>query len=68
MNTPLPSIMLAVRQHSPDGKLVLEKLPVPQPGPGEVLVRMAASPINFSDLALLRGGVYESQLPLYPRT
>lgn len=29
---------------------------VPQPGPGEVLVKMYASPINPSDLAFLAGG------------
>jgi len=66
MKTTLPSIMLAVRQHSPDGELVLEKLPVPQPGPGEVLVRMAASPINPSDLALLKGGYLNRSYPFTP--
>lgn len=31
-------------------------IPVPQPGTGEVLVKMHASPINPSDLAFLAGG------------
>lgn len=31
-------------------------IPVPQPGAGEVLVKMHASPINPSDLAFLSGG------------
>ncbi|KAF0236285.1 MAG: hypothetical protein FD181_2856 [Prolixibacteraceae bacterium] len=31
-------------------------IPVPKPGPGEVLVKMYASPINPSDLAFLAGG------------
>jgi len=66
MKTPLPSIMHAVRQHSPDGKLVVETLPIPQPGAGEVLVRMAASPINPSDLALLRGGYMNRSYPFTP--
>ena len=66
MKTPLPLIMLAVRQHSPDGKLVVETIPIPQPGPGEVLVRMAASPINPSDLALLKGGYLNRNYPFTP--
>lgn len=66
MKSPLPSIMLAVRQHSPDGKLELETIPVPQPGHGEVLVRMAASPINPSDLALLKGGYLNRDYPFTP--
>jgi NADPH:quinone reductase-like Zn-dependent oxidoreductase len=47
--------------------LSLEERPVPQPGLGEVLVRMAASPINPSDLASLQG-LYGEQnaLPVVP--
>jgi NADPH2:quinone reductase len=66
MKIPLPLSMFAVRQHSPDGKLVVETIPVPQPGPGEVLVRMAASPINPSDLALLKGGYLNRNYPFTP--
>lgn len=66
MKIPLPLNMLAVRQHSPDGKLVVETIPVPHPGPGEVLVRMAASPINPSDLALLKGGYMNRSYPFTP--
>ena len=36
--------------------LFLESVEVPQPGPGEVLVRVEASPINPSDLGLLLAG------------
>jgi len=39
-------------------------IPVPQPGKGEVLIKMAFSPINPSDLAFLKGG-YGIQKP-YP--
>jgi len=47
--------------------LTLEERPTPHPGKGEVLVRMAASPINPSDLAALQGlyGVKKA-LPLIP--
>lgn len=66
MKIQVPRNMLAVRQHSPDGKPVVETIPVPQPGRGEVLVRMAASPINPSDLALLRGGYLNRNYPFTP--
>lgn len=58
--------MTAVRQHEPGGPLVTETVPVPQPGRGEVLVRMASSPINFSDLAVLREGIPEMVYPATP--
>lgn len=40
-----------------DGRLIvsLQEVPVPEPGPGEVLVRIEAAPINPSDLGLLFG-------------
>lgn len=43
--------MLAIRMHhygTPD-VLVPEDLPIPEPGPGEALVRVSASGVNFSD-------------------
>ena len=36
-------------------ELSLASLPVPEPGPDEVVVRVEASPINPSDLGLLVG-------------
>ncbi|MEE4659674.1 MAG: zinc-binding dehydrogenase [Halieaceae bacterium] len=36
-------------------QLSLEEVPVPQPGPDEVLVKVEAAPVNPSDLALLLG-------------
>jgi NADPH:quinone reductase-like Zn-dependent oxidoreductase len=46
--------------------LTVEDLPTPEPGPGQVLVRMLARPINPSDLFTIRGqyGV----LPKLPAT
>lgn len=35
--------------------LTLKEIPVPNPGPGEVLLKMAASPVNPSDLSTLKG-------------
>jgi NADPH:quinone reductase-like Zn-dependent oxidoreductase len=46
---------------------VLTELPVPEPGPGEVLVRMLASSVNGFDLGVLGGylkGVYEYEFPV----
>lgn len=37
-------------------ELSLQRAPVPQPGPDEVLIRVEASPLNPSDLGLLFGG------------
>lgn len=39
----------------PSDVLKLREVPVPRPGPGQVRVRMIASPINPSDLLLIRG-------------
>jgi len=62
----VPRTMRAVRQMEAGGKLVIETVPVPQPGPGEVLIRMAASPINPSDLASLKGGYLSHHHPFTP--
>ena len=47
--------MNAVRQHAPGGELIVEKMEMPRPGPGEVLVKMEAAPVNFSDLSFIDG-------------
>ncbi len=49
-----PETMRALILTKPDA-LELQTIPVPKPGPGEVLVRMAASPINPSDLMTVKG-------------
>jgi len=53
----IPEQMTAVVLDSYTGVdgLRVEKRAVPKPGPGEVLVKIAASPINPSDLAFLVG-------------
>jgi NADPH:quinone reductase len=67
----IPTTMRALVLHSYDigsyTSLTLEERALPQPSKGEVLVRMAASPINPSDLASLQGlyGVQKA-LPLVP--
>jgi NADPH2:quinone reductase len=59
--------MLAIRVHEPGGHeaLRVEKLPVPEPGAGEALVRVAASGVNFID-TYHRTGLYRIQTPFTP--
>lgn len=60
-------MMQAVVLEEEGGPLVLRQRPVPQPGRNEVLVKMAASPINPSDLGYLRGmGETKRPLPAVP--
>lgn len=58
MQADLPETMLAVRIREPGGPEVLEpvRMPVPRPGPGEVLIRVAAAGVNRPDVLQRRGG------------
>ncbi|WAJ43519.1 zinc-binding dehydrogenase [Mycobacterium sp. Aquia_216] len=59
MTTGVPAEALELRSLlTSDGtlELSLHEVPVPTPGPNEVLVRLEASPINPSDLGLLIAG------------
>jgi len=68
MNHSIPSTMHAVQLDEPNGKLTLREIPVPRPQTGQVLIRMAAAPINPSDLGSLSGLSYsgERQFPFTP--
>jgi NADPH2:quinone reductase len=62
----IPDSMRAVQLTAYDGKpesIGVVEMPVPRPGPGEVLVRVFASPINPSDLMFIRG-LYGFKKPL----
>jgi NADPH:quinone reductase-like Zn-dependent oxidoreductase len=64
--TSTPTTMRAVQLRAYDGKaesIAVAELPMPRPGPGQVLVRVAASPINPSDLMFIRG-LYGFKKPL----
>ena len=56
MSDKIPQKMKAILLSEGGAPLKLENIPTPKPGPGEVLVKMYASPINPSDLAFLAGG------------
>lgn len=58
MNTSRPGTSLEIRslvKASGELELSLITVPVPEPGPDEVLIRIEATPINPSDLGLLFG-------------
>jgi threonine dehydrogenase-like Zn-dependent dehydrogenase len=52
------SEMLAVRAHADTDHLVIEHIPVPEPGPDEVLVRVAAAGLAPGMLNLLAAGAF----------
>ena len=69
METQMPEQMTAVILEAYEGAkaLRLVQRPVPQPGPNEVLIKVAASPINPSDLMFLQGRYgFQKSLPTVP--
>jgi NADPH2:quinone reductase len=60
------ALMNAIRLHGHGGPEVLtyEKVPVPQPAAGEVVIRTRATGVNFADVIRRRGGTYAVQTPL----
>jgi D-arabinose 1-dehydrogenase-like Zn-dependent alcohol dehydrogenase len=58
-----PSTMRAERFYADTKKVVLEDVPIPDPGPGEVLVKVAFCGICHSDLSLING-TFPAQLPV----
>lgn len=58
MTTTIPETMLAIDPEAPGGPEVLVpvKRPVPKPGPGEVLIRVAAAGVNRPDVLQRKGG------------
>jgi NADPH2:quinone reductase len=59
--------MRAIQIHETGGPEVLKlaELPIPQPGPGQVLIRVEAVGVNFIEV-YFRKGVYKAALPLTP--
>ena len=63
----IPKKMRALEIRAYDGQLHLVEKPVPKPGQGEVLVQIAASPVNPSDLKFMVGGYgVKKSLPVVP--
>jgi NADPH:quinone reductase len=59
--------MKAIQIHSVGGPDVLQlaELAIPEPGPGQVLIRIEAVGVNFIEI-YFRKGVYKATLPLTP--
>jgi NADPH:quinone reductase len=59
--------MKAIQIHSTGGPEALQhvELPIPEPGPGQVLVRIEAVGVNFIEI-YFRKGVYKTAFPMIP--
>ncbi|GLY29518.1 NADP-dependent oxidoreductase [Kineosporia sp. NBRC 101731] len=60
---------LVATGYGPPEQLSIAELPVPQPGPGQVLVKVAASSLNPTDAIVVRGGfreLVELEFPYVP--
>jgi NADPH2:quinone reductase len=59
--------MKAIQIHQIGGPevLTLAELPIPAPGPGQVLIKIAAAGVNFIEI-YFREGRYKAPLPLVP--
>ena len=54
---------VVARELGPPERLVVENLPSPSPGPGEIVVRTRAAAVNFPDLLTMEGK-YQVRPPL----
>ena len=61
------AMMKAIQIQSAGGPEVLQlvELPIPEPGPGQVLIRVEAVGVNFVEI-YFRKGVYKATLPFVP--
>src|ERR1700753_3853658 len=59
----MTSTMRAERFHADTKTIALEDVPIPEPGPGEVLVKVAFCGICHSDLSLING-TFPAQRPV----
>ena len=57
------STMLAERFHAEDRRIAVEEVPIPEPGPGQVRLRVAYCGICHSDISLMNG-TFRAPLPV----
>ncbi len=62
----IPTTMRAMLLEQPGQPLRLQEMPVPQPGPGQVLLKVRACGVCRTDLHILDGELSEPKLPLIP--
>jgi propanol-preferring alcohol dehydrogenase len=60
----LPKTMRAMLLDAPHTSLRLAELPAPQPGPGQVLLKVRACGVCHTDLHIVDGELTEPKLPL----
>lgn len=65
LNRLYPQKMQALFLEMPGDLLVMKEVSIPEPGPGEVLIKIAAAPINPSDLARLKDAPAEYDLTTF---
>ena len=58
--------MKAMRLHKQGSSLVLEDLPIPEPGPDEVLIKVSTCAVCRTDLHVCDGDLKKPKLPLIP--
>ncbi len=63
---PIPEKMLAMVLEAPGRPLRLLEVPVPRPGPEQVLIRVGACGVCRTDLHIVDGELTEPKLPLIP--
>ena len=58
---------IVCKTHGPPESLALEELPSPEPGPGEVVVRVKAASLNFPDVLIIQNKYqFKPPLPFSP--
>ncbi|HEY0682246.1 MAG TPA: zinc-dependent alcohol dehydrogenase family protein [Steroidobacter sp.] len=57
---------ICMRLHRPGETLVLERRPVPDPGAGQVLLKVSACGVCRTDLHLIEGELPEPRMPVVP--
>ena len=55
---------IRARRYGTPDVLVLEEVPVPRPGPGQVLIRVESAGVNFADVKRRRNDPYPFPTPL----
>jgi NADPH:quinone reductase-like Zn-dependent oxidoreductase len=68
MSTPTTMKVMQIQDSWSPDNIRLATRPTPEPGPGEVLLRMEAASLNYRDYVMARGGYGRrgGQLPLVP--
>jgi propanol-preferring alcohol dehydrogenase len=58
--------MRAMVLEEPKKPLIEKEVPVPQPGPGQILIKVRACSVCRTDLHIVDGELTEPKLPLIP--